>query len=138
MSILLRDRVVVPDDFNVFSVPRRARIGDVDAIVRTVLRTEPREAYAHGHGAIDRSETRECDGVGSGSSIIFRFRAVGGRSRAREREGDHLYADFGLVDCAWVRSETHHSAYNAATAPPYTSESPKIGFWNSGTPREYP
>ena len=72
MSILLRDRVVVSDDFDVFPVPRRARIGDVDAIMRTVLRAEPREAYPHGHGAIGGVDTRRYDDVTS-----FRFQAVG-------------------------------------------------------------
>ena len=51
MSIHVRHGIVVPDDFNVFPIARRAAIGDVDAVVRGVFTTESREAYANGHRA---------------------------------------------------------------------------------------
>jgi len=90
MSILLRDRVVVSDDFDVFPVPRRARIGDVDAIVRTVLRAEPREAYPHGHGAIGGVDTRRCDDFAS-----FRFQAVGTTTKKKKKKKKKTDVDDG-------------------------------------------
>jgi hypothetical protein len=51
MSIHVRHGIVVPDDFNVFPIARRAAIGDVDAVVRGVFTTESCEAYANGHRA---------------------------------------------------------------------------------------
>lgn len=49
VSILLCDRVVATDNFQVFPIPRRARISDVEAVIRTVFRTESRQSYAYAH-----------------------------------------------------------------------------------------
>ena len=79
MSIHVRHGIVVPDDFNVFPIARRAAIGDVDAVVRGVFTTESREAYANGHRADVACRARG-QVTSSGVTLVF-TRETSGRER---------------------------------------------------------
>ena len=49
MPINLRHRIVVTNDFEVFSITRRARVGNVDAVMRGIFTSKTCESYANGH-----------------------------------------------------------------------------------------
>jgi len=78
MSIHLRHGIVVPDDFDVFPIARRAAIGDVDAVVWGVFTTESREAYANGHRADVACRARG-QVTSSGVTLVF-TRETSGRA----------------------------------------------------------
>jgi len=152
MSIHLRHGIVVPDDFDVFPIARRAAIGDVDAVVWGVFTTESREAYANGHRADVACRARG-QVTSSGVTLVF-TRETSGRERRMKwvscvdvtctnTNDDIKYTIMGEHSCSHnVRSfhacfdlrgepttrQTHASQYSTATKPPYTRESAKMGF----------
>ena len=111
VSILLRDRVVVTDNLQMFSISRRPGVAHVQAVVRAIIRAEPRESYAHRHGAMTADDA-ECGAGTRGGGFGRRGDAAARRESA---DGDQDVLKRARAGCAL---KMHTSQKTAAKTPP--------------------